>query len=660
MRSNLAAALVACFAIGCGSSESPAPVDNPDADIDAGDTGTDPSAVGTLGSPCDKPGALACAGHAQKLQLLCDGGVWKSNGVCPGAQICDTRPGPTAGSCQDPDPKCVGKKPGESFCDGAVRRTCGPDLLSSTTETCASAEHCAQSTGPHCAKCLTGKFLCAGAVLKKCKADHSDFETVDTCATEALCVDVYGKCLAPRCAVGDYQCDGHTLQTCKATRIDWDTVKICPDGMCDAKAKDCRECVTGTKDCAAGNTPRSCDTTGHWVSATPCSVPTPLCKAGICSPGVCTASEYRCNIDTLETCNSTYDGFDPVKVCASGLCDSVGKECDDCKTGTADCVGSTPRACDSTGHWKSLTPCSGSTPLCKSGICSVGACVTGEYRCNIDTLEMCNSTFTGFDPVKVCGSGLCDVLGKECDDCKSGAASCAGSTPLACDSTGHWKSLTPCGGTTPYCTGGICSSCLPGLTSCSGSCVDLKTDAANCGTCGKSCLSGETCVAGACVASDGFVTDVSGVSKPIRYVLCGSGSTTGCTEAVAKSSCTAISKQLVTHASDVGSTVYSLGATSSCNFSIGYFIKNSPTATGDCLIGMSNVDWTSCCTPTSWHGNTVNIPTTAGTQFGYIYPGNSGYDAAKTNTSGTSWGCQSDTSPPTSRSGCTNYYVACY
>jgi len=490
---------------GCGST-SPTPADNPDAtDVDAGDAGTDPSAVGTLGSPCDKPGALACAGHAQKLQLLCDGGVWKSNGVCPGAQICDTRPGPTAGSCQDPDPKCVGKKPNESFCEGAVRRTCGPDLLSSTIETCTSADHCAQGTGPHCAKCLTGKFLCAGAVLKKCKADHSDFETVDTCATEALCVDAYGKCLPPACAVGDYRCDGDILQTCRATRIDWDPVKVCPKGMCDAAAKSCRDCTTGAKDCD-GNTPRSCDGTGHWVSATPCSVPTPLCKAGVCSPGVCTAGEYRCNIDTLETCNSTYDGFDPVKVCSTGLCDSVGKECDDCKTGTADCLGSTPRACDSTGHWKSLTACSGTTPVCKAGVCTAGVCLAGDYRCNVDTLELCNSTFTGFDPVKVCGAGLCDALGKECDDCKSGAASCSGSTPLACDSTGHWKSLAPCGGSTPYCTGGVCSSCLPGFMSCGGSCVDTMKDPLNCGGCGVTCGSGTpVCVGGVCTAAVTYV-----------------------------------------------------------------------------------------------------------------------------------------------------------
>jgi len=453
----------ACLAIGCGSSAAPQPSDGQDADIGDSDAG-DPSAVGTLGSPCDRPGALACAGHAQKLQLICDGGVWKTNGVCPGAQICDTRPGPTAGSCQDPDPACIGKKANESFCDGAVRRTCGPDLLSSTTETCASSDHCLQGTGAHCAKCLDGKFVCEGAALEKCKSDRSGYATVETCASAALCVDASGKCLPPACAVGDFRCDGDVLQTCRSTRIDWDPVKVCPKGLCDAGTKDCRECITGTKECAAGNTPRSCDATGHWVSLTPCATPTPLCKAGICSPGTCTASEYRCTVDTLEICNSTFDGFDPVKVCPPGLCDATGKECDDCKPGAADCVGSTPRACDSSGHWKSLTACSGSTPVCKAGVCGTGLCSSGEYRCNVDTLEICNSTYTGFDPVKVCGAGLCDVVGKECDDCKSGDTTCSGATPRACDTTGHWKDLTPCSGGTPYCVGGVCTASAPTTT----------------------------------------------------------------------------------------------------------------------------------------------------------------------------------------------------
>ena len=40
--------------------------------------------------------------------------------------------------------------------------------------------------------------------------------------------------------------------------------------------------------------------------------------------------------------------------------------------------------------------------------------------------------------------------------------------------------------------------CPPGLTNCSGLCVSLKTDAANCGVCGTACAKGQLCMAGTC------------------------------------------------------------------------------------------------------------------------------------------------------------------
>jgi hypothetical protein len=34
--------------------------------------------------------------------------------------------------------------------------------------------------------------------------------------------------------------------------------------------------------------------------------------------------------------------------------------------------------------------------------------------------------------------------------------------------------------------------------SCAGTCSDLSTDAANCGTCGTTCAAGQGCVSGKC------------------------------------------------------------------------------------------------------------------------------------------------------------------
>ncbi|MBX5482180.1 MAG: hypothetical protein IRZ16_10145 [Myxococcaceae bacterium] len=162
-----------------------------------------------------------------------------------------------------------------------------------------------------------------------------------------------------------------------------------------------------------------------------------------------------------------------------------------------------------------------------------------------------------------------------------------------------------------------------------------------------------------CNTNTGFVFDVAGNQLPVMFVPCGNGTSGNCTQAVAESSCAAIGRKLVSHASNGTSTIASLGATNSCNFSISYFINFSPAFAGQCLVGVSNAAWSSCCGTNSWHGNTVTIPTTLGQQFGFVNSSNSGYDPTKSNVSGTTWGCYSSSTAAGSRTGCTVYNVAC-
>src|SRR5262249_26154186 len=50
------------------------------------------------------------------------------------------------------------------------------------------------------------------------------------------------------------------------------------------------------------------------------------------------------------------------------------------------------------------------------------------------------------------------------------------------------------------CSGSACSaSCLPGLTNCSGACVDTNNDDNHCGSCANACPAGDGCVGGKCV-----------------------------------------------------------------------------------------------------------------------------------------------------------------
>ena len=53
-----------------------------------------------------------------------------------------------------------------------------------------------------------------------------------------------------------------------------------------------------------------------------------------------------------------------------------------------------------------------------------------------------------------------------------------------------------CGGNL-ICSAGQCA-CPTGTVDCSGTCSDLQTDSANCGTCGTQCIAGQGCVTGTC------------------------------------------------------------------------------------------------------------------------------------------------------------------
>lgn len=124
----------------------------------AGAAGASSGEVGVLGQRCSPPGKLACAGHYQKLQLVCGAsGTWQTNGTCSGQQICDTRTGITAGTCQDAAPVCAGHAPGYKYCNGSAVYECNADaLVSSLSITCTGACVDGGTCNNDAAPCPTG------------------------------------------------------------------------------------------------------------------------------------------------------------------------------------------------------------------------------------------------------------------------------------------------------------------------------------------------------------------------------------------------------------------------------------------------------------------------------------------------------------------------
>jgi hypothetical protein len=200
-----------------------------------------------------------------------------------------------------------------------------------------------------------------------------------------------------------------------------------------------------------------------------------------------------------------------------------------------------------------------------------------------------------------------------------------------------------------------------GWSTCEGDCNDADatldpsdTDGDGSSTCEGDC---DDTDASRTTCRDGQARKVDGTWIDVTYEVCGVG--TSCTASQAKAACTAIGKRVVSHASDGTSEVYSLGASNSCQWSISYYTVDSAMPSGACLVGISNLEWSSCCGTSDWHGNTRSFGS-AGTTWGYVYSSNSGYVSSYSNSGGSFWGCNSESSTAGVASGCSSLYVACY
>lgn len=129
-----------------------------------------------------------------------------------------------------------------------------------------------------------------------------------------------------------------------------------------------------------------------------------------------------------------------------------------------------------------------------------------------------------------------------------GETTCEGRcTPLRSDPTNCGGCGISCGGQTPLCNVGSCSSsCNPELTVCKSGCVDLATDVHDCGACGATCAESQSCTGGQCMCAGGSMacagacvdarTDASNCGA--CGVVC-KGSTPFCSQGFCTASCVA-------------------------------------------------------------------------------------------------------------------------
>lgn len=282
---------------------------------------------------------------------------------------------------------------------------------------------------------------------------------------------------------------------------------------------------------------------------------------------------------------------------------------------------------------------------CASGFCQEGTCVAEPHpensACGDPGMNECD------EPDTCDGAGTClPNHGRDGVPCASlcsdnpqcMAGECVGGNPVDCS------------GSTIGCDKGVCDPAT-------GRCITMPE---------TMCMDNDACCPAGCNETNdlecalpsGTVRHVTGTMINVVYVPCGSGAPNACTADLAKSSCAALGRKVVSHASDGTNQVLSLGATISCQYSISYFVVSLAMPAGSCLVGISNLDWFDCCTPASWHGNSVMFGPPNAT-FGYVEPSNSGYVASFPNMGGATWGCQPPTMAATSPVGCLVSHVAC-
>ncbi len=222
------------------------------------------------------------------------------------------------------------------------------------------------------------------------------------------------------------------------------------------------------------------------------------CTAGACT---CPVGQAYCNGSCIpdqsdpNNCGGcgvtcvTANGF----ACSSGACA--------CTTGLTQCGSGCVDLTTDNSHCGGCNNQCGSGTTCESGTCQC----YGGMRCN----SACTRTLSDPNNCGACGNVcLADSGTPTCDNgtcgvsCTSPLVNCGG----ACvDTTSDPVNCGGCGMQCPNganCANGVCG-CAAGLTQCGAACTDTQTDNANCGACGLACGMGTTCTAGACVPGCG-------------------------------------------------------------------------------------------------------------------------------------------------------------
>ena len=457
------------------------------------------------GNTCDVAGQVKCNGTCIDPKTSND--FCGADASCGNFDKCETNETCNNGVCEPNDDCPVS---GQVKCDGTCidpktsNEYCGADDSCGNFDKCDAGEGCSNGVCESLPCDTEGQVRCGATCINPktsnnyCGADAAcgnfdKCETNETC-TDGVCKPNTIECNANQHVYGD-GCEDDSLQNCGEHEKSCLSIDGWEEGTCtDAK------CVV-TK-CISGKHPSKDKNACFRDDVANCGADEYSCKDAIHGWGNGECTDGQCVLIQCSRLDSTH-------MSASG---------DSCDDDNLDNCGAVGRACsDVISGWSDGT--------CYRNECTVSACVDGTHL--VERTNSCDP-----DDIDNCGAA-----GKKCADEISGWAE-GTCTDAACVLTkcvdGKHLSTTPntcdddtnndCGdahddctalGEGYYCSNGQCKkNCDGGLTLCDGEsvCIDLTSNANNCGSCGNVCSTegiahaasmaceSSSCVVDSCVA----------------------------------------------------------------------------------------------------------------------------------------------------------------
>ncbi len=229
--------------------------------------------------------------------------------------------------------------------------------------------------------------------------------------------DNNGECPSDPCTEGDTRCSGDGVETCVSVSgcPTWSDVsdcegdKVCSGGECVDECDDV--CDDGATECD-GDGVRTCEEQSSgcldWSSTESCEAEE-TCEDGVCQ--ACDDGAQRCADDgqAIEEC---FDGqWDAVQSCPVDCQDAECLDEIECSPGDYQCNGDVVEVCNSTGTaYLYVATC---TAQCEDGQCT-GDCEPGAQRCNGDDVEICNDDGTAWELEETCDDTTCDSTINDC------------------------------------------------------------------------------------------------------------------------------------------------------------------------------------------------------------------------------------------------------